>query len=111
MIYNFRHIVSVSVALLAGCAISPQQAATMSNFDLCDRAHSHLESGETTRIASAEIRRRGVDCETYRAAIMAHRRGMTDSMEANLRGAPSSAPLSCRTYRNSSDGTYSTTCR
>lgn len=105
-------IAAAICVVLAGCAVTPDRAAKMTDYDLCDIGHSGLSSDETLRNTHAEIRRRDVDCEKYRGSIMATRRaveGMARTTDQSGQSSPGK-PVVCNTYKHP-DGSFSSYCQ
>ena len=48
--------------LFSGCALTPEKAADMSNYDLCSAYVDSLASQQSKRIAEREMQRRGYYC-------------------------------------------------
>ena len=65
--------------LLAGCAMSPQQMAAQSTFDVCRLGMG----GPHSQVAQQEANRRGVDCAPYYGAILA-RQANENAATANI---------------------------
>jgi hypothetical protein len=97
---------------LAGCAVTQEQAARMSDYRICEAAGDPYLTEESRRIAATEARHRGVDCRHYEAQIQRDWDRAYDQLERAARPQPSSTPTTtrCQTIRNS-DSTYTTFCR
>lgn len=54
---------------LAGCALTPEQASKMSNYDLCQRIYIG-NNAESRNVAAAEMVDRRMSCEPYRDMIV-----------------------------------------
>lgn len=88
------------VAVLAGCAITPQDMAQRSNFEVC----RFTMGGPHSQVAHYEAQRRGLDCAPLYPAIAAQqqREAAALSNAAQFftpRQAPASRPTNCTSYR------------
>lgn len=65
-----RAALVASVSLLSACAITPDQARTMTSYDLCKVIYDHRSNANSRPIANQEIRERRYDCRQDRDAIL-----------------------------------------
>lgn len=63
-----RLAIAVSIAL-AGCAITPDQAQRMSDYELCEIAWAPLATPERKGSAWQHLRQRGEDCNRFAGAL------------------------------------------
>jgi hypothetical protein len=100
--------------LMAGCAVTPERAATMSNYELCEMYYGPFSSNATRSAVEAEALSRSIDCRPMRAEIeRAYDQAignLSRSMEKAGTEMSPPQPVTCRTYRLH-DGSYSTYCR
>lgn len=59
----------IALLVLGGCALAPEQAASIPDLDLC--RYVLYRSDESQVIATTEARRRGVDCNRFVATYQA----------------------------------------
>mgnify|MGYP000128416873 CR=1 FL=1 len=102
-----KAIVALSVFALAGCAGSPEYAASQSNWDVCRLTMG----GPHARYAEAEAVRRGLDCRPYYGAIQGQMANQNAAVQGYLRSMqPTPQPTTnCTSYR--AGNTIQTDCR
>lgn len=103
-------LATLTCALLAGCAFTPQQMARQSNYDVC----RFTMGGPHSAVADAEARRRGLDCSSMYGAIAAQEQARNAATANFLRSInppprPAPAPINCTSYRIGN--TVQTDCR
>jgi hypothetical protein len=89
-----------SLVFLSGCAITPQQMAGRSNFDVC----RFTMGGPHSAVADAEARQRGLDCQPYYGAIQQQQANQNAATQNYLRALQQPAPamqrpLNCTSTR------------
>ena len=105
-----RALLLIPALAIAGCAITPQQMAQQSNWDVCRFTMGGPHSG----VAQNEAGRRGLDCAPLYPAIAAKQQADAQAL-ANFQRAlnpPRPAyrpPMNCNSYRLGN--TIQTDCR
>lgn len=77
-----RAIIPLVVGLLAGCAISPEQARNLSSFELCDKIASPMTPARSVGTAIKELGERQENCSQF-ADIYAARQSARSANSAN----------------------------
>jgi hypothetical protein len=98
--------------LLAGCVVTQERAATMSNYDLCEAYYSPFSSYQSRINAGVEAKNRGFDCRPLRAQIEAGYDAALDRLERSIHQAAKPGipqQIICNTVPRQ-DGTYTTYC-
>lgn len=70
-----------AVVLLSGCAVSPQEMARASDYEVCRMSMGNVNGPA----AHQEASRRGVDCRSYYGAILAREQAQNDAVNNYLR--------------------------
>lgn len=103
----------ILVSLLAGCALTPQQAELKTNYELCSIARTS-PMDQRRQAALTELRSRNGDCKDYEIARAYNMQNSINAMSAGASIMNSSRsynppPVSC-TYTNLG-GTVVQNCR
>ena len=97
------------LALLAGCAATPERAAQWSNWDVCRLTMTSAQG----RVAENERQRRGLDCAPLYPAIIANQAQKNAATQTYInslqRQRPAQQQQTCRTVHQGS-GIYHTVC-
>jgi hypothetical protein len=109
---TMRLAATFSALVLTGCAMTPQQMQSQSNWDVC----RFTMGGPHAGVAEAEMRYRQLDCSPMYPAIAAQQQNMNQAAQNYLRSTQQPAyqmqvprQTSCTSYRIGN--TVQTDCR
>lgn len=105
-----RSLIPCLTLVVAGCAATPEQAATWSNWDVCRLTMTSAQG----RVAEHERQRRNLDCVPLYPAILARQQQESAATDQFIRSlqrpqAPPNTRTNCRTVHQGS-GVYQTVC-
>lgn len=100
---------AVILLALAGCAMTPQEMSTVSDWNVCSLSMTPVQ-GE---VAFNEARRRGLDCRPYYPAIQAQQANENAALQNFLRATqppPAPTPRTMHCTSQQAGHTIQTAC-